>query len=345
MSDIKGLPGSGLDVGTAFIVGARQIADKVELRSVRNAYFSMPQNKIMQELLTRSGAKEGDGAGYLELNDKIVVIGDKALAYASCTHGEMCRPMKKGVLSPDEHAEAVLAVIVEKALGKAQNKGETCRFSVPAEPFDEEIDTVFHEGMMSAILTDLGYAPKPLNEGEAVCYSELSSDEDVLSGGSFSFGGGQSNGCVMFEGRPVISFSVARGGDWIDEKSYKHARMRSAAEMTSFKETHPVDLLAPKGREEAALALYYRHHISYVVSAVVELLNREGAKVPAFGRPVRWVVSGGTSLAKNCLELVKAEFAKHKLPFTLKSVDYASDPLKATAKGCLIAARLDEDGK
>jgi hypothetical protein len=345
MSDKKSLLGAGLDVGTAFIVGARQIADKVELRSVRNAYFSMTPNKIMQELLTRSGSKEGDGVGYLELGDKIIVIGDKALAYASCTHGEMCRPMKKGVLSPDEHAEAVLAVIVEKALGRAHHEGETCRFSVPATPFDEEIDTVFHEGMLSAILTDLGYTPRPLNEGEAVCYSELSSDDDKLSGGAFSFGGGQSNGCVMFEGRPVINFSVARGGDWIDEKSYKHARMKSAAEMTHFKENHEVDLLAPQGREEAALALYYRHHISYVVEAVVKLLNREGAKVPSFDKPVRWVVSGGTSLAKNCLELIKNEFIKHKLPFVLRSVDYAADPLKSTAKGCLIAARLDEDTK
>jgi hypothetical protein len=345
MTDKNALPGTGLDVGTAFIVGARQIADKVELRSVRNAYFSMPPNKIMQELLTRSGTKEGESVGYLEFGDKIIVIGDKALAYASCTHGEMCRPMKKGVLSPDEHAEAVLSVIVEKAIGKALKPNEICRFSVPAAPFDEEIDTVFHEGMLSAILTQLGYTPKTLNEGEAVCYSELSSDEDRLSGGAFSFGGGQSNGCVIFEGRPVISFSVARGGDWIDEKSFRHARMKSAAEMTHFKETHEVDLLAPQGREEAALALYYRHHISYVVEAVVNLLNREGAKVPAFDHPVRWIVSGGTSLAKNCLELVKTEFIKHKLPFVLKSVDKASDPLKATAKGCLIAARLDEEGK
>jgi hypothetical protein len=345
MAKDEAAKGVGLDVGTAFIVGARQHGDKINLRSVRNAYFSMAPNKIMQEMLSRVGAKEGDNVGYLEFDNKIVVIGDKALAYASSTHGEMCRPMKKGVMSPDEHAEAIMTVIVEKAIGKALHKGEICRFSVPAEPFDDDIDIVFHEGIMTAILSNLGYTPKSLNEGEAVCYSELSSDEDRLSGGAFSFGGGQSNGCVIFEGRPVINFSVARGGDWIDEKSFKHARMRSAAEMTQFKETKIVDLLNPNGRDEAALSLYYKHHVSYVVSAVVDLLNREGAKVPAFDKPVRWIVSGGTSLAKNFLELCRQEFAKHKLPFVIKSVDHASDPLKSTAKGCLIAARLDEDSK
>jgi hypothetical protein len=305
----------------------------------------------MQELLTRSIARGDDAdnqygsAGYLELGGQIVVIGEKALAYASCTHGEMKRPMEKGVLSPDPNAEAVMAVIVEKVIGKPQFPKEICRFSVPAEPFDEEIDIVFHEGMLKALLTQLGYDPRPLNEGEATCYGELSSEEDQLSGGAFSLGGGQSNGCIMFEGRPVISFSVARGGDWIDQKSFKHARMRSAAEMTHFKENHEVDLVNPRSREEAALAMYYKHHVSYLVSAVAELLQQEGARVPAFGRPVKWVVSGGTALAKRCVELVKQELEQHPLPFAVSQVVQAVDPLKTTAKGCLIAARFDEEAK
>lgn len=340
--------GVGLDVGTAFVVGARQYGTKVELRSVRNAYFSMAPNKVMQELLTRATVKDGDdenahdGVGYLELNGQVIVIGEKALSYASCTHGETRRPMSQGVLSPDENAEAIMSVIVEKVIGKPQHPNEICRFSVPAEPFDEELDTVFHEGMLRALLTDLGYDAQPLNEGEAVCYSELASDDDRLTGGAFSLGGGQSNGCVMFEGRPVISFSVARGGDWIDQKSFKHARMKSAAEMTHFKENHEVDLTKPKNREEAALAMYYRHHVSYLVSAVSQLLERENTKVPAFDRPVKWVVSGGTSLASHCLDLVREELHKNPLPFEVAEVIHAAEPLNATAKGCLVAARLDE---
>lgn len=341
--------GVGLDVGTAFVVGSRQVGEDVELRSIRNAYFSMPPNKIMQDQLTKAAKKDDSeenkydgGAGYLELNGKIVVIGEKALAYASCTHNETQRPMKQGVLSGDENAEAVMSIIVKKALGEPKFKGEVCRFSVPATPFDNtDIDTVFHEGILTAILSDIGYTPKPLNEGEAVCYSELSSEEDQMTGGAFSFGGGQSNGCVMFEGRPIISFSVSRGGDWIDEKSYKHARMQSASEMTYYKETHDVDLLAPKGREEAALALYYQHHIRSMIDAVAKLFERERS-IPAFRRPIKWAVSGGTSLAKNFVELVKREFSKQKLPFEISDVVHSKSPLNATANGCLIAARLDE---
>jgi len=284
------------------------------------------------------------GTGFIETDESIIVIGDKALAYASCNHGETQRPMVKGVLSPDDNAETIMSVIIEKVIGKAKKQGEVCRFSVPAEPFDdEEIDIVFHEGMLMAILENLGYDPRPLNEAEAVCYSELSSDDDQLTGGSFSFGGGQSNGAILFEGNSVISFSVARGGDWIDQKSFKHARMQSSAEMTQYKETEEYDLLKPKGRAASALSMYFKHHVKYVIGAVAELLNKEEGHVPNFRKPIKWVVSGGTSLANGCLELVKREFEKHTLPFELKSVVYAEEPLNSTAKGCLIAARLDEN--
>ena len=346
--------GVGLDVGTAFIVGARQYGEKVEFRSIRNAYYGMAPNPVMQKLLTDASKKDDDdendhgGVGYLEIGNEIIVIGEKALAYAASNHGETRRPMVKGVLSPDDNAEAIMSILVQKSLGKPSKKGEICRFSVPAEPFDnEDIDIIFHEGMLRAILEDLGYNPKPINEGEAICYSELSSEEDRLTGGAFSLGGGQSNGCIIFEGRPVINFSIARGGDWIDQKSFKHARMQSAAEMTYFKENNKIDLMNPKGcseNERAAVALttYYRYHIRNLVDAVAQLISEEKV-IPTFKNPIKWIVGGGTSKALNCVELVKEEFARQKLPFIIGNVVPASNPLCAVSNGCLIAARLDEE--
>jgi len=346
--------GVGLDVGTAFVVGSRQIDDKVEFRSIRNAYYAMPPNPVMQKLLTDASKKDNDsendhgGTGYLEMNGEIIVIGEKALAYAASNHSNTRRPMQKGVLSPDDNAEAIMSVLVQKALGEPKKKNEVCRFSVPAEPFDDkDIDIIFHEGMVSAILEDLGYSAQAINEGEAICYSELSSEEDRLTGGAFSLGGGQSNGCIMFEGRPVISFSVARGGDWIDEKSFKHARMQSAAEMTYFKENNKVDLISPKGctdndRAAAALAMYYRYHIRSLVEAVSDLISKEKV-VPTFDKPIKWVVGGGTSRAVNCVQMIKDEFSKQKLPFVLEDVVQAENPMTSVSNGCLIAARLDED--
>ncbi len=346
--------GVGLDVGTAFVVGSRQISDNVEFRSIRNAYYSMPPNPVMQKLLTDATKRDDDsendhsGTGYLEMNGEIVIIGEKALAYAASNHSNTKRPMQKGVLSPDDNAEAIMSILVEKSIGKAKKKNEICRFSVPAEPFDnQDIDIIFHEGMMTAILEDLGYKAESINEAEAVCYSELSSDEDRLTGGSFSLGGGQSNGCIIFEGRPIINFSIARGGDWIDEKSFKHARMQSASEMTFFKENQPVDLISPKGstdndRGAAALSMYYKYHIRSLVEAVSNLLSKESV-VPTFNRPIKLVIAGGTSKAINCIDLIKEEFDKQKLPFIIGSIIQAESPMTAVSNGCLIAARLDED--
>jgi len=347
-------PGVGLDVGTAFIVGSRQRGEKVEFRSIRNAYYGMAPNPVMQKLLTDASRRDDDdendhqGTGYLEMGGEVIVIGEKALAYAASNHADTRRPMQKGVLSPDDNAESIMSILVSKALGKPTKKNEVCRFSIPAEPFDDEdIDIIFHEGMMTAILEDLGYTAKGINEGEALCYSELSSDEDRLTGGAFSLGGGQSNGCIIFEGRPVISFSIARGGDWIDEKSFKHARMQSSAEMTYFKENNKVDLLNPKGtsdndRAASALAMYYRYHIRTLVEAVADLLSKEKV-VPTFNKPIKWVVGGGTSTAVNCVRLIKEEFKKQKLPFIIEDVVQAENPMAAVSNGCLIAARLDEE--
>jgi len=346
--------GIGLDVGTAFIVGARQFGDKVEFRSIRNAYYGMAPNPVMQKLLTDASKRDDDeenhhgGTGYLEMGDEIIVIGEKALAYAASNHSETRRPMVKGVLSPDDNAESIMSILIKKAIGEPSKKGEICRFSVPAEPFDDEdIDIIFHEGILSAILQDLGYTPKSINEGEAICYSELSSNEDRLTGGAFSLGGGQSNGCIIFEGRPIISFSIARGGDWIDQKSFKHARMQSASEMTYFKENNEIDLINPKGcstNERAAMALttYYRYHIRNLVEAVAQLMAQEKV-IPTFKNPIKWIVGGGTAKAVNCVELIKEEFARQKLPFVIGDVVQAANPLCAVSNGCLIAARLDED--
>ena len=349
-------PGVGLDVGTAFIVGARQFGDKVEFRSIRNAYYGMAPNPVMQKLLTDASKRDDDeennhsGTGYLEMNGEIIVIGEKALAYAASNHSDTRRPMKKGVLSSDENAESIISILVSKTMGKPSVDQEICRFSVPAEPFDDkDIDIIFHEGMMTAILEDLGYRPRPINEGEAVCYSELSSDEDRLTGGTFSLGGGQSNGCIIFEGRPVISFSISRGGDWIDEKSFKHARMQSASEMTFFKENNAVDLINPKGstnneRAASALSMYYKYHIRSLVEAVADLLSTEKI-IPTFNKPIKWVVAGGTSKAVNCVRIIKEEFSRQKLPFIIGDVVPAANPMAAVANGCLIAARLDEEEK
>jgi hypothetical protein len=101
-----------------------------------------------------------------------------------------------------------------------------------------------------------------------------------------------------------------------------------------------VDLVKPKTREEDAIAIYYRDLIQYTLTNIKErFLASEN--MPSFGEPVSIVFSGGTSMAGGFIELARAVFRDLDFPIPVKELRMASDPLHATAKGCLTAALLE----
>ena len=88
--------------------------------------------------------------------------------------------------------------------------------------------------------------------------------------------------------------------------------------------------------------MYYRYHIRNLVEAVAQLIEDEKV-IPTFKNPIKWVVGGGTAKAINCIELIKQEFARQKLPFVINDIVKAKNPMTVVSNGCLIADRLDED--
>ena len=111
-------------------------------------------------------------------------------------------------------------------------------FSVPGEPLDADVNLAYHEKTISGILRKLGYNAKPINEGLAVIFSELA--EQQFTGIGMSFGGGMVNVGVAYRSLPLLTFSLARGGDWIDEKAAL-ALSESASQVCFYKE-HSFDL-------------------------------------------------------------------------------------------------------
>ena len=162
---------------------------------------------------------------------------------------------------------------------------------------------------MSGILRKLGYTPNPMNEAHAVVYSSLAEQE--FTGIGISCGGGMFNVCVAYKTIPAITFSVARGGDWIDEHVAKVMGIPKVR-ATAIKEAD-VDLLNPKTREEEAVVLYYRNLIGYVLQNLKQrfVLARD---VPQFTEPVEVVVAGGTSMIGGFVEVFAQELQKVDLP-------------------------------
>jgi len=328
-------PGTGLDIGTMFVVGAKDIGGKAHFASVRDAFFTLEYNDLLVDMMKKAGVD------HIRRGDEIVVVGDKSIEFANTFRAELRRPLQDGVISPREKgAFGIIEIILEKAIGKASKKGETCCFSVPAEAIDkEDSNVVFHQGMFSQFVENIGYSPKPLNEAEAIAYSELTGDK--LTGLALSFGAGMVNACFIMLGVPYLKFAVARSGDWIDRMAAGACNSTVAA-ITALKESGDVDLVSPDGWEQNAIAMYYNALIKYVVLNLNRQVEEE--KLPRLKDPIKVVISGGSSRIRGFKQAFEGEFRKLDWPFDISEIVMAKDPMNAVANGCLVAAKLAEKG-
>jgi len=316
------------------IVAAKQ-ADKgkVNTSRVRDAFLDLD-----------SGAKKMlklNGVNFIDKGeDGIIVVGDAAMEMANVFGREARRPLSQGLISAGElDALEILGVMIKNLLGPPEKKGEHCFFSVPAAPVDEERDIVYHRGVFDRIVTELGYTATASNEAMAIIYAETA--KEGFSGLGISFGSGMCNLALSINGIEGLTFSVARGGDWIDGGAAR-ATGSTASRICALKEKG-IDLVAPVGREQEALALYYKSLIEYCLDQMAaEFMKiRDRFSLP---KAIPIVVSGGTSLAGNFLPFFQETFEKKRkrFPIEVSEIRQASDPLNAVARGLLIQA-LQED--
>jgi hypothetical protein len=248
---------------------------------------------------------------------------------------EAQRPMRRGVLSPKEKMSLpMIKLIIKSVIGQAEDNPKLV-FSVPADPIDNDFDIFYHTEMMKTYLKEMGFDPEPLNEGFAIAFSELL--DDNLTGMCLSFGAGMVNSVVVYEGDPIVQFSITKGGDWIDQSAARMLDM-NASMVQIEKEEDDIDLLNPKDQVQSAISVYYNALMNYALDNIVFELNR--SKLPSFREPISIVVSGGLSLAVNFVEKFSQEIGNKKLPFEVKNIKKAADPMSCVAHGCLMAAIL-----
>ena len=331
----KLLVGRGLDVGTANILSAVQDEEgNVHVRRERNAFIEIPATSGGgHETLTRLKVP------FVSHRDRLFVLGDVSFELANMFGREVRRPMQDGFLAPGEQdAIPIMRFLLERLLGRPQVENEPVHFCIPAPSIDQENDTVYHEGIVAGVLNKLGFAPKSMNEGHAVVYSELA--DTGFTGIGISCGGGMFNVCISYKTIPAITFSVARGGDWIDDHVAKVMGIQRVR-ATAIKEGG-IDLMDPQSREEDAIILYYRNLISYVLKNLKQRFQL-ARDVPQFTDPVEIVCAGGTSLVKGFVQVFAEELQRVEFPFPVASVRRAEDPMTSVVRGTLIAASLEGD--
>lgn len=322
--------GVGLDIGTMNLVSARKVGGSVQTKRMRDAFLDLDAGlKNMLEMSDMS---------YIEYDDKILVLGDPAfeLAKMNVIDRDVRRPLSRGLISSEEvDALEVLSILIENVVGEPVVEGETCCYSVPANPIDVDRDNTYHENVFKRLLDELGYTPVPANEAMAIIFSECA--DSGFSGISLSFGAGMVNVAMAFKTISTLEFSIARGGDWIDEKTAT-AINSTPSKVCSMKESG-VDINNPEDRKEEALVVYYKSLVDDALGLITDKFKESQSDVD-LQEEVPIVVSGGTSLVGGFLPFFEEVFSEHEagFPIDVSEVRHAEDPMTSVAQGLLVQA-------
>jgi hypothetical protein len=319
----------GLDIGTSRIVAATS-SDPAQARTELNAFVAVPSSEMAETMLRQKRM-------VYERNCKnLYVYGNDSDFFASFLNTDARRPMRDGLLNPQEgQSQQIMQLIIQRLVPRAA-KGQSLFFSVPGKGEGVGGKLVYHEAVLRSFLQSLGYNAKALNEGQAVVFSEL--QEENFTGIGISCGGGMCNVAVSFMAMPMITFSIPKGGDYIDRNVAEVLGEPNMTKVRLEKEEN-LDLSKPPTNDlQRALHIYYED----VMQAVIERLRAEFAsssQLPKIDRPMPVVLAGGTARPAGFKQKFEQMLnAGGALPFPVADVRRAKDPLTATARGCYIAA-------
>ena len=336
----------GFDAGTYnLICCTRDEENKVIKRGEVNAFLKMPlDNRFVFNMMKNAGVPliewQEENAAF--------ALGKAAvdLAY-TMTQIELKRPMKDGCLNPKEKmAQAILAKMIHGLLADSvKHDKEKVYYSVPANALNEETDADYHQKILEAIFKDFNYSANgkpagpivdahPINEGLALVYAELASEQ--WTGIGVSCGAGMVNLCFAMFGAPIFEFSIVNSGDWIDKMAAK-----ATGETDTFinKEKLKTDLSDkhPESLVQRAIHAQYEIMIQKTVNVIKQGLDEAGNKARA-DKPISIVVAGGTSSPKGFDTLFADVLSKANVSIEIGKVIRPKDPLYSVARGCLVAA-------
>jgi len=240
--------------------------------------------------------------------------------------------------------------------GKSKNEDEIVTYCVPAAPIDQERRVDYHEDVLKTIIEGFGYKARVIEEAVALAYEGLV--DDNLTGIAISMGAGMCNIAVMYAGMTALSFSVARGGDWIDENvandtgasKAKVQHMKENSRLIDLNEGIMKDIYEESSEQSNvlhAIRSYYGVLINYLLTNLTHQF--EGAdKMPNFPDPIPIVIGGGTCLINGFLDVFNEQFDQDTFPIPVKEIKIIEDSHTAVSRGCLSEAQLiseEEDEK
>jgi hypothetical protein len=152
------------------------------------------------------------------------------------------------------------------------------------------------------------------------------------------------NTTISYLGESIDSFSISRGGDWIDSMVARNFNLPES--VIQAEKEDGLDLLlnydkgALSGRIKKNLIDFYEELINYYV-AVLSAKLKSIENLPKFKNSLNVVISGGTSLAAGFIDKFIVAMNNNTFPFVIGEVRHAESPLTSVANGCLIYSQLE----
>jgi hypothetical protein len=326
----------GLDIGTSHIIAAENRVNRIHTVKQLNAFFTMPRSKFARIVLDQQDIM------YFENDDLFYIIGYSADNFANMFNTSTRRPIKNGLLSPNEkEGLTIVQAVVETLIQKPKKFGEKICVVVPGVPIDGAGPgaVVYHESVLKMFLSQMGYSPLSINEGMAIVLSELATED--YTGIGISMGGGMCNVCLSYLSFPVITFSMQSAGDYIDEM-VGAVIAEPATKIKGIKEEE-LDLSRdPKDNIHTALHIFYDDLVYKLLNNLQRALTSTD-NIPKIAKSIPIVLSGGTALPKGLKDRFNKVLDKIDLPVEISDVRLAEDPINTTAKGALIMAMTEAD--
>ncbi len=329
---------TGLDIGTNSLIAARLNNEgNILYKMQRDAFFEIKPVTKVQALGIQNSLDKKEYK-YMKQDGSFFIIGKDAVSAASDRRQNTRRPMQHGILSSKEAEKSgpMIKLLIKGLIGEARVKDEPCFFTVPAQPVNGQFDIIYHESVIGKFLKDLGYKPESILEAEAIIFSELI--EEGLTGIALSWGAGMVNVALLSLGESILSFSIPKSGDWVDEAVARTDYKLTSTLVQQTKE-QGINLLKPEDKIEEAISFYFDHLFKYIVECLNYEIENNDITL-RLSEPITMVLAGGCALAKGFLEKFKGAVDEYDFKLPLKDIKLAEDPFNAIAKGALMAALL-----
>jgi len=322
----------GLDIGTSRIMSLKYgVTGDAISKEQLNAFFTVPDSAFVKETLDKN---EMD---YTKIKNDLAVLGYAAQEFANNFNGEIRRPMRTGLLKPEEsNAIPVIKEIIKLVIPRAESMGQSMCFSIPAPQVGCESDLIFHEGILKKYLVGMGYNAKSITEGTAVVLSELSGDN--YTGLGISMGAGMCNVCFSFLAVPVIVFSIPKGGDDIDI-AVSRVTNETENRVRGIKEESLDFSQTPRNNMENAFHIYYEDLIMSLLNHLSVVFS-QAENLPKLTQAIPIVLAGGTCLPNGFKVKFDKILRQVKLPIEISEVRTAINLVRATANGAMVNASV-----